>query len=240
MVGGGNVRTPVIKSPLVTASGAGDMFCAFLSFRTLFQSRQAHAPEHTPAFLGCPPWFFTSYFVHPPTWLPHLSPVLFLHQHLLSLPPHPPFSPLHLCDGGGRVQQEVHLHLYHTCNVLSALIAGLNSMASTWHLGNRMPVISRPHPKAHFTWRMSGNEQISLMQPVQPTLISSPLHKTLQTFQLFPSVYEAPVTVQSHQLNLIGAQCNEAISLTCESLFHVLSPSSHDFNYFPLFNKTET
>lgn len=76
------------------------------------------------------------------------------------------------------VQQEVHLHLYHTCNVLSSLIAGPNSMVSARHFGNRMPVISSPHPKAHFTRDTSAAEEI-LMQPVRaaffsPIFITSP------------------------------------------------------------------
>lgn len=46
-----------------------------------------------------------------------------------------PLFPLLLSPASdeGRVQQEVHLHLYHTCNVLGTLAAGLNSVVSACH-----------------------------------------------------------------------------------------------------------
>lgn len=80
---------------------------------------------------------------------PPLSPVV-----IDTLPPQtppPPVSLPYFISDEGRVQQEVHLHLYHTCNVLSALTAGLSSVVSTCHFGSRTPVIPGPHPKAHFT-----------------------------------------------------------------------------------------
>lgn len=86
--------------------------------------------------------------------LPHqLSSTLYL----LRPPPSPTLVSLsYFISDEGRVQQEVHLHLYHTCNVLSALTAGLSSVVSTCHFGNRTPVIRSPHPKAHFARRTRG------------------------------------------------------------------------------------
>lgn len=180
-----------VPRPLVTVLGTGDIFCVHFLPHSLFQCRQACAPEHTLAFSGCLSWFFSSYFGFTPPFPPPLPLVVTCTfpppTSLLHSMPHPlslTFSSSLCCScDESRVQQEVHLHLYHSCNVLSALIAGLNSMGSTWH---RMPVISRPHPKAHFTWSMSGIEQIFfLMQPVQTTPVSSPHRTSRQTSEFY-------------------------------------------------------
>lgn len=63
------------------------------------------------------------------------------------------------------VRQEVHLHLYHRCNVLSAPLAelGINMTLWKWR-GCRL----RPHQRAHFRRSTSGIEQIPLMLPIRP------------------------------------------------------------------------
>lgn len=65
----------------------------------------------------------------------------------------------------GRVQQEVHLHLYHMCNVLSALMTEPSSMVSTWQFGDQMPVTSSLHPETYFTGTWQEQRWV-LMQPV--------------------------------------------------------------------------
>lgn len=116
---------------------------------SLCRLRREFAPEHS-TLLGCFSRFLSSYFFSTSHHSHQLSLTLCLLRHP---PPHPPplVSLLYFVSDEGRVQQEVHLHLYHTCNVLSALTAGLSSVVSTCHFGSRTPVIPGPHPKAHFT-----------------------------------------------------------------------------------------
>lgn len=144
----------------------------FLSTLLLFQSRQALAHEHTLAFLGCLSWFVLSrlIFFLPPYPSPQLSSALFHHRPLLTpchIQRHPFFfflptlltSAIALWWRQESNRRSICIYITHVmCSVL--LWLGLNSMVSTWHFGNRMPVISSPHPKAHFTWNLSGIEPI--------------------------------------------------------------------------------
>lgn len=143
---------------------------------SLFRCRQPLTPEHPPAFSGCLSWFFSSYFSPPPR--PSLSSC---HLHFASVnlssslratlaaPPPPLPQPLWWRQKSNR--RSICIYITHVmCSVV--LWLGPNSMVSTRHFGNGTPVISSPHPKAHFTWNMSAAEEI-LMQPVRATIALS-------------------------------------------------------------------
>lgn len=140
---------------------------------SLFRCRQPLTPEHPPAFSGCLSWFFSSYFSPPPR--PSLSSC---HLHFASVnlssslratfaaPPPPLPQPLWWRQKSNR--RSICIYITHVmCSVV--LWPGPNSTVSTRHFGNGTPVISSPHPKAHFTWNMSAAEEI-LMQPVRATI----------------------------------------------------------------------
>lgn len=142
-----------ILSPLSLGNCVGGLEISVYSFpHSLFQSQQALAIEYTLAFLGCLSWFFSSYFFYPPplspvvtcTFPPPTSPHSTPH-------PHSPFLSSAIVLWWRQVQQEVHLHLYHTCNVLSA---GLNTTVSTWHFGNACLSSQALIPRliSHETW----------------------------------------------------------------------------------------
>lgn len=149
--------------PWVTVLGAWVIICVYSFPLYLFHSRQALAPEHTPAFLQCLSWFFSSYFVYPPP----LSPVVtctFLPPTSLHSMPHPlsPFFPPILCNSpmkAGSNRRSICIYITHVmCSVL--LWSGWTAWYQHDTLGIRVPVISSSHSKAHFTWNMSGVEHI--------------------------------------------------------------------------------
>lgn len=83
--------------------------------------------------------FLLLFFPAAPPLALQLSPALCLRKPLLLTPCHvrcPSSSTAPLMKA--EVQQEVHLHLYHTCNVLSSLMAGaeqhgINTTLWEWH-----------------------------------------------------------------------------------------------------------
>jgi len=128
---GGNVEWKKIISsvlcPYVTVLGAGNAF--LLSISLHFPCFSADKNLHLSTLIHSSGVLLDfSLLIFSASYLSQKCRLHFTAIDLSSLCATFTFSPLFhspclLSDEGG-VQQEVHLHLYHTCNVLSTLIAG--------------------------------------------------------------------------------------------------------------------
>lgn len=137
--------------------------------------------------------FLLLFFPAAPPLALQLSPALYLCKPLLLTPCHVRYptsssssstAPLMKAE----VQQEVHLHLYHTCNVLSSLMAGaeqhgINTTLWEWHACHLEPSSQGSFHMKHECSRGDFNATCpGYHRSLSPSLpFSSPHHKARLT-----------------------------------------------------------